>query len=146
MMTLVRWDPFRDVSTLQTRMNRLFGDAIPHGGEDSFQSFAPAVDIFERGDDLVLRAEIPGVRKEDLDLRVEANVLTLRGERARDDSVSEENYHRVERSYGSFLRSFTLPTSVDASHIEAHYQDGILEVVLPKAEDAKPKRIEVKVG
>ena len=144
-MTLVRWDPFRELTTLQNRMNRLFGDTLSHGtGENSFQTWVPAVDIFERGDDLVLRAELPGVDKDGLDLRVEGNVLTLHGERRRDDSVSEESYHRVERSYGSFTRSFTLPNTVDGTRIEANYRDGILEVVLPKAEDALPKRIEVK--
>ena len=144
-MTLVRWDPFRELTTLQNRMNRLFGDTLSHeAAENSYRSWMPAVDIFERGDDLVLRAELPGVNKDELDLRVEGNVLTLHRERKRDDSVSEESYHRVERSYGSFTRSFTLPNTVDATRIEASYRDGILEVVLPKAEDAKPKRIEVK--
>jgi HSP20 family protein len=145
-MNLVRWDPFRDLSMLQSRVNRLFGDTLLGQAGEEFRGWAPVVDIFERGDDLVLRAEIPGVRKEDLDLRVEGNVLTLRGERTRDEKVAEENYHRIERSYGAFSRSFTLPSTIDASRIDASYKDGVLELILPKAEEAKPKRIEVKTA
>ena len=94
----------------------------------------------------MLRAEIPGVRNDDLDLRAEGNVLTLRGQRVRDEQISQENYHRVERSYGAFSRSFTLPSTVDATRIAASYKDGVLEVVLPKADAAKPNRIEVKAA
>jgi HSP20 family protein len=104
------------------------------------------VDIFERGEDIVLRAELPAVRKEDLDLKVENNVLTLRGEKRRDETVKDEHYHRTERHYGMFTRSFTLPSTVDTAGIQASYKDGVLEVVLPKAEEAKPKQIEVKVA
>jgi HSP20 family protein len=146
-MTLARFDPFRDLSLLQNRVNRLFTDsraALPE--EDAFQGWAPAVDIFERGDDLILSAELPGVRREELDLKVEGNVLTLRGERQRDKTIHEDQYHRIERTYGTFARSFTLPSTVDPSRIEARFKDGILEVVLPKAENAKPKRIDVKVS
>jgi len=146
-MTLVRFDPFRDLSQLQNRVNRLFTDSRAAGlEEDAFQNWAPAVDIFERGDNLILSAELPGVRREELDLKVEGNVLTLRGERMRDKTIQEEQYHRVERSYGTFCRSFTLPSTVDSSRIEARFKDGILEVVLPKAEDAKPKKIDVQVS
>jgi HSP20 family protein len=146
-MTLVRFDPFRDLSQLQNRVNRLFTDSRATGlEEDAFQNWAPAVDIFERGDNLILSAELPGVRREELDLKVEGNVLTLRGERLRDKTIQEEQYHRVERSYGTFSRSFTLPSTVDSSRIEARFKDGILEVVLPKAEDAKPKKIDVQVS
>jgi len=146
-MTLVRFDPFRDLSLLQSRVNKLFSDTrVPGEGEDSFQTWNPAVDIYERSDALVLSAELPGVRRDELDLKVEGNVLTLRGERRRDQTINDENYHRVERSYGTFSRSFTLPSTVDSSRIEARFTDGVLEVVIPKAEDAKPKRIEVKVN
>lgn len=144
-MTLVRFDPFRDLSLLQNRVNKLFSDTLTQGsGEDAFQTWAPAVDIFERGDDLVVSAELPGVKRDEIDVKVEGNVLTLRGERMRDRTISEENYHRVERSYGAFSRSFTLPSNVDPARIEARFKEGVLEVVIPKAEDAKPKRIEVK--
>lgn len=145
-MTLVRWDPFRDLSMLQTRVNRLFGDALTGSTGEEFREWLPVVDIFERGDDVVLRAEVPGVKRDALDLSVEGNVLTLRGHRSRDETIEEQHYHRIERSYGSFTRSFTLPTSVDSNRIEATYNDGILEVVLPKAEEAKPKRIAVKAS
>lgn len=146
-MTLVRFDPFRDLSQLQNRVNRLFTDTRASGlEEDPFQSFSPAVDIFERGDNLILSAELPGVRREELDLKVEGNVLTIRGERVRDKTIQEEQYHRVERSYGTFSRSFTLPSTVDAARIQARFKDGILEVTLPKAEDAKPKKIDVQVS
>jgi len=145
-MTLVRFDPFRDIATLQSRINNLFSDAFTRGGEEARDSWAPAVDIFERGEDLVLRAEVPGVAKDDLDVQVEGNVLTLRGQRIRDKEIREESYYRVERSYGSFSRSFTLPSTVDATRIAATSRDGILEVVLPKAEEAKPKRITVKAS
>lgn len=145
-MTLVRFDPFRDISTLQSRINTLFSDAFTRGSEDARESWAPAVDIFERGEDLILRAEVPGVAKEDIDLHIEGNVLTVRGQRVRDTEVREESYHRVERSYGSFSRSFTLPSTVDATRIVASSKDGVLEVVLPKADEAKPKRIEVKAS
>lgn len=146
-MTLVRWEPFRDLSLLQGRFNRLFNDSLFHdAGEDGVQAWSPAVDIFEQGDDLILRAEVTGVKADDLDVKVDGNVLTLRGQRKREESIAEENYHRVERHYGAFTRSFTLPSSVDGSAIKARYQDGILEVVLPKAEEAKPRRIEVKAS
>ena len=143
-MTLVRFDPFREITHYHNRMNRLFSDAPRRQG--AADSWAPVVDIFERGEDLVLHAEIPGVNANDIDLRVEGDVLTLRGERARDTEMKEENYHRVERVYGSFSRTFTLPSSVDATRIAASSKDGVLEVVLPKAEEAKPKRIDVKVS
>jgi len=146
-MNLVRFDPYRDLSILHNHVNRLFTDTFSRGfGDEPLQAWAPAVDIFERGDDLVMRAEVPGVTKDDLDVGIEGNVLTLRGERERDKGISEENYHRIERTYGSFSRSFTLPNTVDASKIHATFKDGVLEMVLPKAEDAKPKKIEVKVA
>jgi HSP20 family protein len=145
-MTLVRWNPFRDMNALHNQFHRAFHAHPVWEQEETLQTWAPAVDIFERGDDLVLRAELPAVKKEDLDLKIEKNILTLHGEKRRDESVNEENYHRVERHYGTFTRSFSLPSSVDTSRIEAHFRDGVLEVVLPKAEAAKPKQIEVKVA
>jgi HSP20 family protein len=144
-MTLVRWNPIREMNALHNQFHRALHAFPAWEQEESLQSWAPAVDIFERGDDLVLRAEVPAVKKEDLDLKIEKNILTLHGEKRRDDSVKEEHYHRVERHYGSFTRSFSLPSTVDTTRIEAHYRDGVLEVVLPKAEAAKPKQIEVKV-
>ena len=143
-MTLVRLDPFRELTNLQSHLNRVFSET-PRS-EAPVDSWAPVVDIFERGDDLVLHAEIPGVDANEIELQVEGRVLTLRGERTRHKEVKEEDYHRVERTYGSFSRTFTLPSGVDPSRIAASSKDGVLEVVLPKAEEAKPKRIEVKAS
>jgi HSP20 family protein len=111
--------------------------------DDFYGAWAPAVDIFEKGDDLVIRAEIPGVDKDDVDISVQHNSLTLRGERKREQEVSEESAYRLERSYGNFVRSFSLPRTVDSSRISAKYSNGVLDIVLPKAEEAKPKRVEI---
>jgi HSP20 family protein len=150
-MAIVRFDPFRDLMTLQERMNRIFdesyrgarttGDDWALGG-----SWAPAVDIYEHEGNIVLKAELPGIDSNDVDIRLENNVLTLRGERKVDHEVKQENYHRVERAYGSFSRSFTLPSIVDQEKIKAEYKDGVLELTLPKREEAKPKQISIKVG
>ena len=131
-MTLVRWDPFRDLMTLQQRQ-------LPRYGE-----WVPAVDIFEKGDDLVIRAEIPGgVEKDDLDIRIEDNTLVISGERKRDAEFEERDAYRLERSFGLFSRSFTLPTTVDSARISASFKNGVLELTLPKAEQAKPHKIEI---
>jgi HSP20 family protein len=150
-MAIVRWEPFRDLLSLQERMNRMFGEYRQSAGasEDEWAlggSWAPAVDIYEQGNDIVLKAELPGVDPKDVDIRLENNVLTLRGQRKFENEVKKENYHRVERSYGSFSRSFTLPSVVDQAHIKAEVKDGILKLVLPKREEAKPKQIEISVA
>lgn len=143
-MTLVRWDPFRDLLGLQDRMNRLFSDTLVRTtGEDATGAWVPPVDIFEDGENLVLQAEIPGVRKDEVDIRIENNVLTLSGERKQEREVKDEEVHRVERAYGRFSRSFTLPVGIDADKIRAELRDGLLTLTLPKAEEAKPKRIKV---
>jgi HSP20 family protein len=111
--------------------------------DDFYGAWAPAVDIFENGDDLVIRAEIPGVEKDDVDISVRNNSLTLRGERKREQEINDDNAYRLERSYGNFVRSFTLPRTVDSSRISAKYSNGVLDIILPKAEEAKPKRIEI---
>jgi HSP20 family protein len=143
-MNVVRWDPFRDLVTLSDRLNRALSDTAGPSSATSYGAWSPAVDIFERADGLVIRAEIPGVSKDDIDVRIENNVLTLHGERRREDGFDEAAAHRLERIYGSFTRSFSLPTSVDAAKIAASYRDGVLEIVLPKAEEAKPKRIQIQ--
>jgi HSP20 family protein len=144
-MTIVRWDPFRDMTTLQDRVNRLFGDVMRSATDDSsWGNWVPPVDIFEKEDCLVLKAELPGMKEKDIDINVENGVLSLKGERRREAEVKNENYHRTERYYGTFVRTFALPTMVDVARIRATYKDGVLEVVLPKAETAKPKRIEIK--
>ena len=150
-MAIVRWEPFRDLVSLQDRMNRIFDDAFRgnRGTQDEWAlggSWAPSVDIFEHNGNLVLKAELPGVDAKDVDVRVENNVLTLRGERKLDHEVKQENYHRVERSYGSFSRSFTLPNVVDTDKIKAEFKDGVLQLVLPKKEEAKPKQISINVS
>ena len=144
-MTLVRFDPFHNVTTLQERMNRLFGELARGTTDDSsLGSWAPLVDIYEKEDSLVIKAELPGIKEKDIDIHVENGVLTLKGERKRETEVNDENYHRSERYYGTFTRTFALPTTVDIPKIRAGYRDGILEVIMPKAETAKPKRIEIK--
>lgn len=143
-MNVVRWDPFRDLVTLSDRLNRALSDSTGTSSSTSYGAWSPPVDIFERADGLVIRAEIPGVSKDDIDVRIENNVLTLHGERRREEGFDETAAHRLERVYGSFTRSFSLPTTVDAAKISASYRDGVLEIVLPKAEEAKPKRIQVQ--
>lgn len=152
-MAIVRWEPFRDLVSLQDRMNRLFDESfrgVSRGaGEEDWAlggSWAPAVDIFEHEGNIVLKAELPGVDSKDVDVRVENNVLTLRGERKFDSEVKKESYHRVERAYGAFSRSFTLPTVVDTDHIKAEFKDGVLRLTLPKREEAKPKQITINVA
>lgn len=150
-MAIVRWEPFRDLVSVQDRMNRIFDEAFRGQGratDDEWAlggSWAPAVDIFEHEGNLVLKAELPGVDPKDVDVRVENNVLTLRGERKFESEVKREQYHRVERAYGSFSRSFTLPNAVDTEKIKAEYKDGVLRVTLPQREEAKPKQIAVAV-
>jgi HSP20 family protein len=149
-MAVVRWEPFRDLLTLQERMNRMFDDSYRGRGasEDDWAlggSWAPAVDIYEHEGNIVLTAELPGVDPKDVDVRVENNVLTLRGERKWNNDVQRESYHRVERAYGSFTRSFTLPNVVDTEKIKADFKEGMLKMVLPKREEAKPKQISINV-
>ena len=150
-MAIVRFEPFRDLLTIQDRMSRLFNEAFhgAPGADDDWAlggSWAPAVDILEQEGNIVLKAELPGVDPKDVDIRVENNTLTLRGERRFDNEAKREDYHRVERSYGAFARSFSLPTVVDTEKIQADYKDGILKVTLPKKEEAKPKQIAISVA
>jgi HSP20 family protein len=151
-MAIVKWEPFRDLVTVQDRMNRIFDEAfrgITRGADDDWAlggNWAPAVDIYEHEGNLVLKAELPGIDPKEVDVRVENNVLTLRGERKFESEVKREKYHRVERAYGSFSRSFTLPATVDTDRIKAEYKDGVLRVTLPVREEAKPKQISISVS
>ena len=145
--TLNRWEPFRGAATLQEQVNRLFGNVLEHSGEESnLTSWAPAVDIYETEHELVVKADLPEVDPKELDIRVENNLLTIRGERKFEKKVSEDHYLRVERAYGSFSRSFSLANTVDADAIKADYQNGVLTLSIPKREEAKPKQIKVNVG
>ncbi len=148
MRTINRWEqPFRGAATLQEQINRVFGDAVGRAGEESnLTPWAPPVDIYETEHELVVKADLPDVNPQDLDIRVENNILTIRGERKFENKVNEENYLRVERSYGSFSRSFQLANSVNSEAIKADYQNGVLTLSIPKREEAKPKQIKVSVG
>ncbi len=149
-MAIVRWEPFRDLVSIQDRMNRIFDEAFrgSRGAEEDWAlggAWAPPVDIYEQDGNLVLKAELPGIDPKDVDVRVENNVLTLHGERKWDQEVRREDCHRVERAYGSFSRAFTLPNVVDTASIKAEFKDGVLRVMMPKREEAKPKQIQIQV-
>ena len=147
MRTLSRFEPFRGASTLQDQINRVFNDVFERSGEESnLTSWAPAVDIFETEHELVVKADLPDIDPKDLDIRVENNILSIRGERKFEKKVSEDKYLRVERAYGSFSRSFSLANTVNSEAIKADYQNGVLTLTIPKREEAKPKQIKVNVG
>src|SRR5712675_3423292 len=144
-MSIVRYDPFRDLRTLQEEVNRLFSTNLNRSfGDEGIGRGAwnPSVDIYENKDQIVLEAELPGMKREDFELSVENNVITLRGERHFEKKDETDNYHRVERSYGSFARSFTLPQTVTGEGVTAEYREGVLRVTLPKREETKARRIE----
>jgi HSP20 family protein len=149
-MTLIRWDPLREMSAMHHRMNRLLADLRVHPawGEEEITrgAWVPPVDIYETADSIVLQAELPGISKEDINLEVKDNTLTLKGEKKFGKEAKEENYFRVERAYGSFQRAFSLPSVVVHDKVKAEFKDGVLVIQLPKAEEAKPKQIKVDVG
>ena len=147
MRTLTRFEPFRGASALQDHINRLFGDVFERSADESnLTAWAPAVDIFETAHELVVKADLPDVDPKDLDIRVENNILTIRGERKFEKKVNEDQYLRVERAYGAFTRSFSLANSVNSEAIKADYQNGVLTLSIPKREEAKPKQIKVNVA
>jgi len=148
MTVITRWDPFREFSTLQDRMNRLFRDSYSVGREESLttSSFAPPVDVYEDEHKVTLKIEVPGIDEKDIDVRLENNTLSVQGERKFEKEEKEENFRRVERQYGSFTRTFSLPTTVDADKVSANYEKGVLKITLPKKAEAKPKQIKVNVG
>src|SRR5262245_52710027 len=147
-MNLTRWEPFRDLLSLQDRMSRVFDDPFARFTTpmEAARGWFPPVDIHEETDMIVLRAEIPGIGRDDIDLSVENGTLTLRGEKKFEKQVDSDNAIRQERFYGSFVRSFVLPSLIDSNRIQASYRDGVLEVVLLKAEEAKPKKIKILSG
>ena len=151
-MAVIRWtDPFRELATLQDRMNRVFEDTLSRSAgrreEELFTgTWAPPVDIFETKDKLVLKAELPGFKEDQIHLRFEDGVLSLEGERKFEKESGDENYHRVERSYGKFVRSFSIPGTVSTEGIKATFDNGILTVALPKREETKPKQIRIETA
>src|SRR6202167_3795172 len=152
MTLLTRWEPFREFSTMQdrmNRMNRLFRESYsPEGPEEALTttSYAPPVDIYEDEHNITLKLEVPGIDEKDIDVRIENTTLTVHGERKIEKEEKEENFRRVERQYGEFTRSFTLPSSVDPGQVSADYDKGVLKISLAKKTEAKPKQIKVNVG
>ena len=147
-MAVVKWDPFRDLISIQDRMNRLFEQTLSRSrGEEgaAAATWTPAVDIYETVDTIVIKADLPGVVREDIEIQVDDNTLTLKGERRFSKDVQEESYLRIERTYGSFHRCFTLPATIRQEEIRAVCRDGVLELALPKGEGSKPKRIAIEV-
>jgi len=148
MTFLTRWDPFREFDRLQRQMDRLFRDSYGNRGEESLAtvSFAPPVDIYEDEYSYTLKLEVPGIEEKDIDVRLENNTLTVSGERKYEKEEKEENFRRLERRYGSFTRSFTVPNTVDAENVAADYDKGVLKIHLLKKAEAKPKQIKVNLG
>ncbi|MBI5893902.1 MAG: Hsp20/alpha crystallin family protein [Deltaproteobacteria bacterium] len=149
-MALVKWDPFKDLLSIQDRMNRLFDETLTRTGRGEGEELArgvwsPAVDIYETDESIILKAEIPGIDKKEVSIEVKNNMLILKGERKFEKEIKEENYHRMERAYGAFQRTFTLPNIIEKENVKAKYKDGILEITLPKVKGAKPKHVKVEV-
>jgi len=146
MNTITRWDPFHGLNSLQEQVIRLFESNLPARTDNSaLTAWAPAVDIYETENELVLKADLPAVEEKDLDVRIENNMLTIRGERKFEQNVNEDNYLRVERTYGSFSRSFSLPNTVNTEAIKAEYKNGVLSIELPKRAESKPKQVKISV-
>lgn len=145
-MAITRWDPFREVVALQSRMNSLFRDLNDSENPLTTASFVPAVDIYEDPEKVVLKLEVPGIEEKDLDVRVENHTLTVKGERKFEREEKEENFHRIERRYGSFYRAFTLPSTVDTENVGASYNAGVLKLELKKKPEAQPKQIKINIA
>ncbi len=148
-MAIVKWDPFRDMITLRDRMDRLFEDSLNRfrGGEDDMthSTWSPAVDIYETTENIIIKAEIPGVNKKDISVEVKNDSLYLKGDRKFEKELKEENYHRMERSYGSFSRVFSLPTSVEQDKIKANFKHGVLQISIPKLEEEADTSVNIDV-
>jgi HSP20 family protein len=146
-MSLIKWSPIRDLLSIQDEMNKLFDERLDRfsGGELQSRVWQPLVDIYEEEDKFVIKAEIPEVKKEDISINLENNVLTIKGERKMEKEEKKENYHRAERFYGMFQRSFTLPGIVDQDKIKANLENGVLTLEIPKKEEVKPKKIEINI-
>jgi HSP20 family protein len=148
MNTITRWDQSRGLTSLQDQVNRLFEHNFTHdcSGHADLATWAPAVDIYETENELVIKADLPDLQEKDIDVRVENNTLTIRGERKFDNDINEDNYLRVERAYGSFMRSFSLPNTVSSENIRAEYRNGVLTLHMAKLEESKPKQIKITVS
>ena len=148
-MAIIRWTPFHELATVQDRMNKFFNEMYGHQTDDVMTrgSWVPPVDIYDNGNhELIMKVELPAMTREDIDVTIENNTLTLHGEKKVEQDVKEEQFHRVERSYGSFTRSFALPSTVDVAKVNADYKDGVLTIKLPFREETKPKQIKVDVA
>jgi HSP20 family protein len=146
-MVVTRWEPLKDLMALQERMNKLFDETFSRGAQDvDAGSWSPLVDIIEQGDEIIIKMEIAEVDQKGIDIKVDGNALTIKGERTLEEGTKREDYLRLERPYGTFSRSFSLPATVDLGKVKASHKDGILRVVLPKKEETKPKQIKVEVG
>jgi HSP20 family protein len=146
MTYLTRFQPFSEFVNLQNQLNRVFQDFGRGSDELTTSGFVPPADIYEDEHSITLKLEVPGIDEKDLDIRLENNTLTVRGERKFEKEEKEENFHRIERRYGSFSRSFTLPNTVESENVKANYENGILRITLAKREEAKPRQIKVSVG
>lgn len=145
-MAIIRWDPYRDLITVREKMNHLFEEAVISRGEEKdlvSSSWTPTVDIFETENELVLSAEVPGINEKDIEIKIEDNTLTLRGERKFEKETKEENYHRIERAYGSFFRSFSLPLYINQDIIKAEHLNGVLKIIMPKKPELKPRKVKI---
>jgi HSP20 family protein len=147
-MAIVRWQPYGAVASLQNSINKLFNDAFTRANVDedfALSAWKPVVDIFDKDDAIVIHAELPGVKKEDVAIEVKDNVLTLRGERSESKEIKEDKYYRKERTFGSFHRAFSLPAAINPDTIKATFKDGILEIEIPKPEEQKPKQVKISI-
>lgn len=147
-MSIARWDPFREMEALRENVNRLFQEALggPARGVPSARPWAPAVDVVEDDEKIVVKAELPGMRKEDVEVELTGDTLTIRGERKFEEKEEKQNYIRVERAYGRFQRAFTIGVPIKADDLKANYKEGVLEITIPKAEEVKPKKVDVEVS
>lgn len=143
---MTRWEPFRDLMTLRDEMDRMFGRALNEGSEVTAATWAPLLDAYETDDRFVVHMDLPGLTPDDIDVTLDRNLLTIKGERRFASEVREDSYHRIERRYGTFSRTISLPSHVDGEGIQASFRDGVLEVVVPKADEAKPRKIKVGEG
>ena len=150
MSTMIRWEPFREIASIRDRMNRVFGDvgSAPWAPDEGLTTglWTPPVDVYETKDSIVLTADLPGIGENEVDISVEGNMLTIKGERKRDAEIKQKDYFRTERSYGGFIRSFTLPPTVDGEKVDAVFSKGVLKITLPKRDESKPRQIKVKVS